>query len=154
MTAASVIPEVLTAVYGTLTAAVDKDTAAVFDGPPKANFSGDAVFVGWSPLDASGADSSQEIANTAVDRNEDFDITLYVTTYSGTYGFAALRLRANSLAGVVATAAKNDPTLATLVVGNARAGWLSIARTRWAQQAVENGWEVGVELHLQGRARI
>lgn len=150
---ASCVPAVVRRLYTIVDDAFDADTATVFPGPPTAEYDGDVVTVGWSPNDTTGSNSEQAIVTTAYGKNEDFDVVIAISVYTGDEDdYLTLLDRAESHMDVIADALAADPTAGALT--GTTPGWAYIASTAWTPGATENGIAVGLDLHIRGTARI
>lgn len=155
--ATSAVPAAIAALVQILTEAPGLAGVAVIDGPPTADMSDeDLVAVGWSVGDDQGsAESTQDFAYAgARTRDEEFNISGWIESWSGEEDFGERRRRAYELLAVLedalrATAAQPEaPTLLGTVQ------WAHLTRHRLQQQFTDSGARVGIAWTVSCQARI
>lgn len=151
------VPSAITALFKILSEAPALAAATVIDGPPTTDMSvDDLVVVGWAVGDdGASAESAQDFAYAgARTRDEDFTITGWCESWSGSEDFAERRRRAYELLAVVedslraSEAQPEAPSLLGTVL------WAHLTHHRLQQQLTDSGTRVGISWTITCRARI
>jgi hypothetical protein len=128
----------------------------VIDGPPTDDIAlDDFLAIGWSGGEDQGAESVQDF-NSAGARTRDEDLTIVgvIDVWSGDDTFAAVRVRAFQILGVLETelrATNDSPEAPTL---NHTVLWAHLTRTQLRQYFTDQGARVALGFTVSCHARI
>jgi len=107
------VPDAIDALVALLSRRFGRE-AAVIDGPPAVNATGDLVAVGLGPEDVLAVDSTSAIAGLRAVR-ESFPVVCLARSWSGNSSVRDQRRRSYRLIGAVRAELEGDPTLGRAV---------------------------------------
>ncbi|MET4925466.1 hypothetical protein P3L51_24455 [Streptomyces sp. PSRA5] len=132
------------------------DQVLIIDGPPVGDMSDqDIVAIGWNPGDEPGADLTQDFAYAgARTRDEDFNVTGWIESWSGDGDVQPRRARAFELLGVIETAIRASGTNTTAPTLGGAVQWAHLTRGQLQQFNTDQGIRVGIAFTVTCRARL